>query len=100
METKAPGGFQLPKGQWNVEVTITNNVGRFTILAVEEATSQTPGVVADNSTYYLMNYKPTQPPITGGDGGRSYWMVGGSMMAVGICLAAAWMWERRRKANP
>ncbi|OUN18305.1 hypothetical protein B5G37_14120, partial [Pseudoflavonifractor sp. An85] len=77
VETKAPGGFQLPKGQWNVEVTITNNVGSFTILAVEEATSQTPGVVADNGTYYLMNYKPTQPPITGGDGGRSYWMVGG-----------------------
>lgn len=99
VETKAPGGFQLPKGQWNVEVTINDNVGSFTIQAVEEATAQTPGVVWNNDTYYLMNYKPLDPPVTGGDGGRIYWFVGGSMMTLGALLVAAWMWERRRRVN-
>lgn len=96
VETKAPDGYQLPKGQWNLEVTVTAaDNAEFKIAAV--VASDTPAFAADaDGNYYLMNYKPVDPPITGGDG-RNMFLFGGSLLAgIGLLLLTLWSYRFAR----
>lgn len=114
VETKAPDGYQLPKGQWNllvekkeeatepeetgpeeVELQEENNEGvnidldefTLTITAIEDAPAF---MMDDEGVLYLVNYHPIQPPITGGRGIAERMLLGGGMMLVGSGLALLW----------
>lgn len=96
VETSAPQGYELPDGQWNVTVTISGpegqEVGDYAISSV----GNPPAMAPAGDTYYLMNYKPMDPPITGSDGGKMFFLVGGVLMLSGTAAAAWWAWSARR----
>lgn len=116
VETKAPDGYQLPKGQWNLTVEtkdeavvpqeraeeeIKIDLGEFTltITAIEDAPAF---MVDDHGVLYLVNYHPIQPPITGGRGIAERMMLGGAMMLGGGGLALIWFLQNgtpRRKSK-
>lgn len=108
VETEAPEGYQLPTGQWNLTVDISGDegseVGTFVIQSTEDATMDTPAMAiakeaSGENTYYLMNYKPINPPITGGDGGEDFRIGGGLLMFTGLVLAMWWMWSSPRRRS-
>lgn len=116
VETKAPDGYQLPKGQWNLivetkdeavvpqeraEEEIKIDLGEFTltITAIEDAPAF---MIDDHGVLYLVNYHPVQPPITGGRGIAERMMLGGAMMLGGGSLALLWFLQNgtpRRKSK-
>lgn len=126
VETKAPDGYQLPKGQWNllvekkeeatepeetgpeeVELQEENNEGvnidldefTLTITAIEDAPAF---MMDDEGVLYLVNYHPIQPPITGGRGIAERMLLGGAMMLGGGGLALLWFLQNgtpRRKSK-
>lgn len=108
VETEAPEGYQLPTGQWNLTVDISGDegseVGTFVVQSTEDATMDTPAMAiakeaSGENTYYLMNYKPINPPITGGDGGEDFRIGGGLLMFTGLVLACWWMWSSPRRRS-
>ena len=108
VEVSAPDGYQLPKGQWNLTVSISgaegSEVGDFAVEAIGNSAMDAPAMakVADtegNITYYLMNYKPINPPVTGGDGGEDFRIGGGLLMFTGLVLACWWMWSSPRRRS-
>lgn len=116
VETKAPDGYQLPKGQWNLTVEtkdeavvpqeraeeeIKIDLGEFTltITAIEDAPAF---MIDDHGVLYLVNYHPIQPPITGGRGIAERMLLGGAMMLGGGGLALLWFLQNgtpRRKSK-
>ena len=121
VETKAPDGYQLPKGQWNLIVEtkpeatepdeaelqqensegVKIDLGEFTltITAIEDAPAF---MVDDHGVLYLVNYHPIQPPITGGRGIAERMLLGGAMMLGGGGLALLWFLQNgtpRRKSK-
>lgn len=95
IEVQAPGGFQRPQGQWNL--TITQEVGgdgttevRVNTTAVGAMNSQ-PAFIVNSGDYYLPNYKPMDPPITGGRGMTGFMLGGGLLIALGLSAAAFWL---------
>ena len=108
VETEAPEGYQLPTGQWNLTVDISGDegseVGTFVIQSTEDATMDTPAMAiakeaSGENTYYLMNYKPINPPVTGGDGGEDFRIGGSLLMFTGLVLAMWWMWSSPRRRS-
>ena len=108
VEVSAPDGYQLPKGQWNLTVSISgaegSEVGDFAVEAIGNSAMDAPAMakVEDtegNITYYLMNYKPINPPITGGDGGEDFRIGGSLLMFTGLVLAMWWMWSSPRRRS-
>lgn len=108
VEVSAPDGYQLPKGQWNLTVSISgaegSEVGDFAVEAIGNSAMDAPAMakVEDNQgnvTYYLMNYKPINPPVTGGDGGEDFRIGGGLLMFTGLVLAMWWMWSSPRRRS-
>ena len=121
VETKAPDGYQLPKGQWNLIVEtkpeatepdeaelqqensegVKIDLGEFTltITAIEDAPAF---MVDDHGVLYLVNYHPIQPPITGGRGIAERMLLGGAMMLGGGGLTLLWFLQNgtpRRKSK-
>ena len=79
VEVKAPDGYALPKGQWNIVV----ENGSISINAIESA----PAFAADSKgNYYLSNYKPSNPPLTGGKGQIMMLIIGGVFITIGSYL--------------
>lgn len=99
VERSAPDGYQLPDGQWNITVSISGEkyqeVGDYDTVAVENP----PAFSEENGTYYLMNYKPIDPPITGSDGGEDFRIGGGLLMFTGLVLAMWWMGSSPRRRS-
>lgn len=83
VETKAPDGFQLPKGQWNVTI-IVGSAADGTVNGATIAGVENPPAFAGNYTdgYSVENYKPIDPPITGGDGGFIF-LIAGALLLIG-----------------
>lgn len=102
VETKAPGGYALPTGQWNVTLAANGGV---TITAVGGEAS-VPAFVSETTngktSYKLPNRRPMDMPSSGGPGVPIAAALGTLMMGGGICLAAARLRPRRkkRKTNP
>lgn len=101
VETKAPDGYKLPKGQWNLQISRDEEteLWSFDIKAVKDAAKETPAMALVNGDFYLMNYKPINPPITGGDGGEDFRIGGGLLMFTGLVLACWWMWSSPRRRS-
>lgn len=94
VETKAPGGYVLPKGQWSVTVGRDKSI---TIAAVAAADGSLPPAFSANPDggYCVMNVKPRQIPTTGGSGAVVFSMIGVTMIATGLSLCL-WGFKRRK----
>lgn len=100
VETSAPDGYQLPDGQWNITLTISKeDSGYVGDIGAPEAVERPPAFSEEDGIYYLINYKPINPPITGGDGGEDFRIGGGLLMFTGLVLACWWMWSSPRRRS-
>lgn len=94
IEIQAPDGFQRPQGQWNLTITQEMVGGttevRVSTTAVGAMNSQ-PAFIVDSGDYYLPNYRPMDPPITGGRGMTGFMLGGGLLIALGLGAAAFWL---------
>ena len=100
IETSAPDGYQLPEGQWNITLTITGEEGSYVGDIGEPVAVGRPPAFSDlDGIYYLINYKPIDPPITGGDGGEDFRIGGSLLMFTGLVLACWWMWSSPRRRS-
>lgn len=80
VEIKAPDGYQLPSGQWKVSIS----ADEITFINVGD----TQAVMhPDDGKYYLPNYKPVDPPLTGGNGISVYlYSIGALLMGFGFVM--------------
>lgn len=100
VETSAPDGYQLPDGQWNITLTISKeDSGYVGDIGAPEAVERPPAFSEVDGIYYLINYKPINPPVTGGDGGEDFRIGGGLLMFTGLVLAMWWMWSSPRRRS-
>lgn len=85
VETKAPGGYSLPAGQWAISVGMDDTI---CITAVASEGGKQPPAFAINGegTYTVTNMKPMQIPTTGGLGTGLYHWIGLTAMVAGIWL--------------
>lgn len=94
IEVQAPDGFQRPQGQWNLtmEQQIVGGETRVHVStkAVGAMNSQ-PAFMVEGGTYYLPNYRPVDPPITGGRGMAGFMLGGGLLVALGLGAASFWL---------
>ncbi len=83
VETKAPGGFRLPKGQWNLTVDAgvegDSSDDSVTMTAVNPVEVPAFGGDMENG-FYIENYKAVNPPLTGGSGGFIFLLAGGVLL--------------------
>ena len=93
VETKAPGGYALPTGQWNVTLRADGS-------ADMQAVGEVPAFLVENGTYKLPNRKPMDMPSSGGPGVPIAAALGTMMMGGGAFLAASRLRRRRKKRTP
>lgn len=92
VEIQAPAGYTLPNGQWRI--TYTND--QFGPIAGEGQVGKPVAIgVADGSgEYYIMNYQPTELPVSGNRGIRIFAAAGGTLMLAG---GLGLLWYKKRK---
>ena len=77
VETKAPDGYALPAGQWQI-TTDANN--RITITEISSGTQKPPAFIRDSSDELLLpNMKPVNLPTLGGFGALPF-LIGGTLL--------------------
>lgn len=90
VETKAPGGYALPTGQWNVTLQADGS-------ADMQAVGEVPAFLEENGAYKLPNRKPLDMPSSGGPGVPIAAALGTLMMGGGAFLAICRPRSRRKK---
>lgn len=95
IEVQAPDGFQRPLGQWKLVMEQKNEDGETRVSVTTKAVgalNKQPAFWVDNmADYYLPNYRPIDPPITGGRGLTGFMLGGGLLIAAGLSAAAIWL---------
>lgn len=96
VEIEAPKGYTVPKGQWNLYMFPEVNI-RWRIEPVLGPNGEMPPatVKIDEGTIGFYNYKPLDPPITGGRGTWYYFLFGSFAVLGGAGLVIRQI--RRRK---
>lgn len=102
IEVQAPIGFQRPRGQWNLSITQIDTGGAGGINDVIKvdpvgAMGDQPAFIRDGTNYYIPNYRPMDPPITGGRGLTGFMLGGGLLIAAGLSAAAFWLIRSSKK---
>ena len=101
IEVAAPIGFQRPRGQWNLSITQfdTGAGGINDVIKVDPvgAMGDQPAFIRDGTNYYIPNYRPMDPPITGGRGLTGFMLGGGLLIAAGLSAAAFWLIRSSKK---
>lgn len=94
LETKAPGGYVLPRGQWEITVDADGNISPTAI--ADDKGNQPPAFMTNGEDgYKITNMKPREIPTTGGPGIGNYHLVGMLLMAAGMVVSI--LGFRRRK---
>lgn len=98
IEVQAPDGFQRPQGQWKLVMELNDGAGGTNYNVTTQAVgalNQQPAfqvqVKENMADYYLPNYRPMDPPITGGRGLTGFMLGGGLLIAAGLSAAAFWL---------
>lgn len=92
VETRAPDGYALPTGQWQVELE-TNGTAEIKAIGNPPAFSET------NGSYRLFNRKPMAMPGSGGRGVPRAAALGTALMGAGLLTAGAQLRRRKRRKN-
>lgn len=90
VELKAPDGYVLPKGQWGIRYNETNQEFTFE----EGAVGNPPAYNGEDNT--LLNYQPTELPLSGNRGIRFFALAGGALMIAG---SLGFLRSRKRKSE-
>lgn len=101
IEVQAPDGFQRPQGQWKLVMEQKNDDGATSVSVTTKAVgalNKQPAFKVENmGDYYLPNYRPMDPPITGGRGLTGFMLGGGLLIAAGLSAAAIWLIRSSKK---
>ena len=92
VETRAPDGYALPTGQWQVELEAN---GTANIVAI----GNPPAFSVTNGNYRLFNRKPMAMPGSGGRGVPRAAALGTALMGAGLLTAGAQLRRRKRRKN-
>lgn len=93
IETKAPGGYLIPGGQWSVKVDVLNE--EITIEAVDgEGGTKPPAFDYSDNAFKLPNYRAMSIPSSGGRGTALFALAGSA-----ICLAGLWICILRKRPD-
>ena len=92
VETRAPDGYALPTGQWQVKLEAdgTANI---------KAIGNPPAFSETNGSYRLFNRKPMAMPGSGGRGVPRAAALGTALMGAGLLTAGAQLRRRKRRKN-
>jgi len=102
-EVKAPEGFELPVGQWLMEVNASNPdtpQGGYQLHFLSRSKGAMPNAVIREAlpgggfTYKIVNARPIALPLSG-SGGTVPYIIGGSLL-MALSLAAVYTRKRRR----
>lgn len=92
VETRAPDGYALPTGQWQVELKADGT-------AEIKAIGNPPAFSETNGSYRLFNRKPMAMPGSGGRGVPRAAALGTALMGAGLLTAGAQLRRRKRRKN-
>lgn len=96
IETVAPSGYMKPVGQWNVRVVPSGDV-KFTFLEVTgEGGIHPPAIEDTEAGYRIRNYKPINPPVTGGRGIDRFLIMGATVAVGGLMITVHLVLQRKR----
>lgn len=106
VETISPGGYELPTGQWMVEVDASKpdtNDGGYKVTFTAKSKDAMPYAVirvrsGDNILYKIVNAKPMELPLSGFDGINSY-ILGGILMMTLSLGAYVYKMNRRKRGQ-
>lgn len=84
-ETKAPNGYELPLGQWEVEVNAENGVIAITTV-VGEAVPPAFRTNEETGEYLVGNVKKYTLPAAGSGGSQWFMRIGGTLLASGVVM--------------
>ena len=90
VETRAPDGYALPTGQWQVELEAGGT-------AKIDAIGNPPAFSETNGSYRLFNRKPMAMPGSGGRGVPRAAALGTALMGAGLLTAGAQLRRRKRR---
>lgn len=93
VETRAPDGYALPTGQWQV-VLEADGTAEIKAIGSPPAFSQTT-----DGSYRLFNRKPMAMPGSGGRGVPRAAALGTALMGAGLLTAGAQLRRRKRRKN-
>ena len=92
VETRAPDGYALPTGQWQVELKADGT-------AEIKSIGNPPAFSETNGNYRLFNRKPMAMPGSGGRGVPRAAALGTALMGAGLLTAGAQLRRRKRRKN-
>lgn len=97
VEKVAPKGYMKPVGEWNIKATPGGNV-EFTITEVRGMNGERPPAILQvtENTFQVPNYKPIDPPITGGRGIDRFLILGGIVTVSGLMITVHLVLQRKR----
>ena len=90
VETKAPGGYALPAGQWQVTLQVD---GATKLVGINNP----PAFLEDGNVLKLTNRKPLTMPSSGGPGVPLASALGVLMMGAGLLLMGKQLQNKRKK---
>lgn len=76
VEVEAPKGYLVPKGQWNVTISPEDKSVKIDPVLGPNGEQPPAALKWDEVTIAFYNYKPLNPPITGGRGTWYYFLFG------------------------
>lgn len=95
IEAEAPKGYIVPKGQWNVTISPEDKAVKIDSVLGPNGEQPPAATRWDNNTIAFYNYKPLDPPITGGRGTWYYFLFGALAVFGGAGLIIGQIRQRK-----
>lgn len=96
VELKAPDGYEKPIGQWNITI-LPGSDKNIEILGISGERGEKPPAISEaENRIFIFNYKPINPPITGGRGIDRFLILGAAVTVGGLMLTVHLILQRRR----
>lgn len=95
VEAAAPKGYIVPKGQWNVTISPEDKAVKIDSVLGPNGEQPPAANRWDDNTIAFYNYKPLDPPITGGRGTWYYFLFGALAVFGGAGLIIGQIRQRK-----
>lgn len=102
VEVEAPGGYVKPAGEWNLKLFLEEgSIEKPAEPLSGEAVlgpkgEKPPALIISEEQVQVINYKPIDPPITGGRGIDRFLILGAAVTVGGLMLTAHLILQKRR----
>lgn len=96
IETKAPEGYMRSVGQWNM-IVVPGGDKRVIFKEVLGEYGEKPTAIKEaENRFSIINYKPINPPITGGRGIDRFLILGATVTISGLMITVHLVLQRKR----